>query len=133
MGALDGGPDAGSFDAGGDPGLDAGSPDAGPPDAGPPDAGPPDAGPPDAGPVLRGCDAIYGTVRGYQRCAERPTECEFYMDPSPDGSCGAQCGSRGGACIAARSEGSPMVCATDADLACGDAYDNEVCICTRIP
>lgn len=123
-------PDAGPPDAGP---PDTGPPDAGPPDAGPPDAGPPDAGPPDAGPPLRRCDAIYGTVSSYRLCAERATECEFYLNPEPDSTCDAVCGIRGGGCVAAYNDGVADDCIRSGDLTCGGVYDHPICVCARIP
>jgi len=125
-------PDAGPPDAGP---PDAGPPDAGPPDAGPPDAGPPDAGPPDAGP--RPCRDIYGPAPSYFECAERATECEFYVAlGGSTANCAALCAAYGGACIRGFREseaaGDPT-CAyeTGTPRACDVDHDDEICVCSR--
>lgn len=130
---TDSGTDAGT-DAGPDPdaGMDAGpDPDAGT-DAGPdPDAGPPDSGAPDAGP--RGCDDIYGGLDGYEGCAERASECEFFVELGGS-SCEAFCTSVGGACLRTYRESSGNHCTrTSGPRDCEDPHGNEICVCTRVP
>jgi hypothetical protein len=129
-------PDAGREDA---QAIDTGpdGPDAGPPDAGPPDAGPPDAGPPDAGP--RPCRDVYGAAPSYFECAERDTECEFYVAlGGSTTNCTALCAAYGGACIRGFREseaaGDPT-CAyeTGTPRACDVDHDDEICVCSRPP
>ncbi len=141
-GGADAGTDAGPRDSGTDAGTDAGpdsdggtdagpDPDAGM-DAGPdPDAGLMDASSPDAGP--RACDDIYGGLDGYDRCAERATECEFFVEL--DGaSCDDFCTSVGGACIETYRESSGNHCTrTSGPRDCADPHGDEICVCTRVP
>lgn len=122
--AGDGGAiDSGVADAGADSGADAGT-DAGV-DGGQ-DAGQ-DAGPPPPRP----CATTYAGVPGFQPCAERATECEFYTDGPVDASCDSVCTAAGGVCISARSEGGATACGPGGSQECDQESNDQVCICSR--
>ncbi len=111
--------DAGTGGGGSDAGIDAGAPDGGPPDAGVPDAGRPS------------CDDVFGSSRDYMLCAERGTECEFFVTLDFR-SCADECGMRGTTCIDAYGEvNTSKPCTRGARRGCGSDNRDLICICTR--
>lgn len=148
FGTTDLGPrDLGTADLGlPDLGVDLGPPDLGPPDLGPPDLGPPDLGPPDLGPPDLGrpdlgqdlgqpdlgppsCDSLYETAPAYRRCAERPTECEFYSRLGGS-TCNARCTGLGGTCLGAYFNGFDT-CARIGNDSCTATRSDQICVCSR--
>lgn len=133
---LDGGtstvpPDAGDTEPPvppADGGVDAAAPPA-------VDGGPPPA--PDAGsPPLRSCDALYGSLRGYDLCDERATECHVYLNPLGNDTCTNLCAAGGGTCIDGYEEAGLSRCPEGEPASghgCDDRRNDQVCVCTREP
>ena len=89
---------------------------------------------PDAGPTLRGCNAIYGSVAGYNLCAERATECEFYRSEFlGSDNCTSVCSSRGGVALSCFNNATLTRCTRGSAVNCSDDFSDEICICSRIP
>lgn len=126
--------DGGSLDAGGGGEIDSGPLDAGTdPDAGV-DAGTDsgvDAGQDAGPPAPRPCATTYAGVPGFQPCAERATECEFFTDGPVDASCDEVCTAAGGVCISARNEGGSTACGPGGPQDCSQESNDQVCICSR--
>lgn len=78
-----------------------------------------------------GCDELYGFAPGYVFCAERPTECEFYLYGGGTVSCTTVCVQRGVTCPAAYGNTTAGGCGRNPEITCDTLFTDEICLCVR--
>ncbi|MBN2359433.1 MAG: LamG domain-containing protein, partial [Deltaproteobacteria bacterium] len=80
--------------------------------------------------IALSCDELFSFAPGYELCAERSDECEFYLSSGKTMSCTTVCKQRGTDCNTAH--GNTTHCDYSASAVdCDTLYDDIICVCAR--